>query len=333
MQEGIRESDMSRSRDLNDSGVELFLTGEIDGAIEQYQAALREEADNATAHNNLGLALAANGQHEQALDAYNQALLHNPQSRSANLNRGLSLLMLDRLQEAVDDFQAAIEIDEENPRPWEGLGEACRRAGMFESAADAWQVAFGLDPNNTVSAQQFAIALCDVERLDEALAVLERAVELRPEDASSHAFMGRVLLRRKDYGFADRVLRHALSIDPNNVEVRYDLAVTHLGKGETEEAMCEMELITRLEPGNEKANVDLAVLRLSMREYDDAEQRFRQVLAMNSENAKARYYLALTYTESGRPGAAMEHLAMLTAEDNLFAEKAAELLQALPGAD
>ncbi|MCH7705093.1 MAG: tetratricopeptide repeat protein, partial [Planctomycetes bacterium] len=75
----------------NNLGIALKDKGELDAAIEHYNAALRIDPEGAGAHNNLGGALRAKGELDAAIEHYNAALRIDPDYADAHNNLGIAL--------------------------------------------------------------------------------------------------------------------------------------------------------------------------------------------------------------------------------------------------
>ncbi len=125
-------------------------------------------------------------------------------------------------------------------------------------AQDLLRQAIALDPDlpSAYSRLAYAIVLSMVyfdaaperERLDEALTVARRAIELDDQDANAFFTIGRVYLARREYDQAIEALEHALELNPC-------LAVTYCGLGDSlayegrlDEAIEQFEIAVRLSP-------------------------------------------------------------------------------------
>lgn len=88
----------------------------------------------------------------------------------------------------------------------------------------------------------------DEARMDEALAVAKRAVDLDDQDANSYFVLGRVHLARREYSLAIDALQYAVELNPC-------LAVSYCGLGDSlayegrlDEALAQFEIAIRLSP-------------------------------------------------------------------------------------
>jgi tetratricopeptide (TPR) repeat protein/spermidine synthase len=143
----------------------------------------------------IGLMYVAWGKPEKAADALREAIgaFGAGQGRrtaigSVYMSLGTLLGCLDQIKEgkeqlakAVDAFR--IELDE-NPNlvvVWEQLGDTSAALGDFKGASDAFDKAVALEPRNPSHYQKLARALEFQHRYDEAVAVVQKHVELMKE--------------------------------------------------------------------------------------------------------------------------------------------------------
>jgi TolB-like protein/class 3 adenylate cyclase/DNA-binding winged helix-turn-helix (wHTH) protein/Flp pilus assembly protein TadD len=159
----------------------------------------------------------------------------------------------------------------------------------------------------------------DQARMDEALAVAKRAIELDDQDANGYFTLGRVHLARREYDLAIEALEHALELNPC-------LAVTYCGLGDSlayegrlDEAIEQFEVAIRLSPHDPFRWAFYSyrsLAHLFRREFADAAHWARRSVQIPNAQYWARAHLA----------AALGHLG-----DASQAEAAvAELRQAKP---
>lgn len=126
----------------------------------------------------------ASGNYESALEQYQAAVERNPQDAESLSNLGQVLVRLGRTAEAIPYFERAIQI---LPNRWAyqfNLARAQGLTGNWDAAIASYRRAQGLFPNDYVTTFNLALALH--KKGDEAGASEEykKAVELNPEDAS-----------------------------------------------------------------------------------------------------------------------------------------------------
>jgi len=83
--------------------------GDVDAALNEYAAAVRESPNDAQIRNGYAAMLARKGRDEDALEQYLEALRINPTHYDANMNLGALLSRLGRDREAIEHFNKAAE--------------------------------------------------------------------------------------------------------------------------------------------------------------------------------------------------------------------------------
>ncbi|HXV64808.1 MAG TPA: sulfatase-like hydrolase/transferase [Vicinamibacteria bacterium] len=159
-----------------------------DQLIQEFREVLALEPENATARQKLANTLAEERRYEEALVEFRELLRVSEAGMVENL--GVILLLLDDVEEALTITEAGIEKTPWDPDMHVLRGEALERAN----------------------------------RLDEAVASYEKAIELRPEDAQNYWRRGAVRLKLGDGAGAEEGFRQALQRDPNLEAARLALA-------------------------------------------------------------------------------------------------------------
>jgi tetratricopeptide (TPR) repeat protein len=156
------------------------------------------------------------GRYEEALAAYKEAAAGAPQDPIIQYNIGVTLLAMERVDEAVAAFRRTIEIQPENiqalkslgqlygkmriydesvkfyslatqlisndPEAFFNLGVGQMNLGNQEAAMEAFQKSIGCDERYADSYYQLGLIFLNQSKPDEALAALEKFLQLAPED-------------------------------------------------------------------------------------------------------------------------------------------------------
>jgi len=206
----------------------------------------------------------------QAERASAEALARGPDLAEAHASRGLALFLLKRGDEAARELERAIALDPTLFEPYYYYARVCFQEGRLEEAARLFREASRVreDYQAAFFAAQASEALGRreeaLDRYREALGVVERHMDLNPDDPRA-ATMRAVALCR--LGWRDEGLRwaeRALSIDPRDAGVRYNVACLYALEGATDEALRALEEVVRAGFGNKewfRRDPDLASLR------------------------------------------------------------------------
>lgn len=223
----------------------------LEYARDLFRQAIALDGDFALAHAGVAEASAllamyypaAGADMDEALQASLRALALDPELAEAHSAHGAVLTVQGSLPEAEEAFATAVELD---PRLYEARyfhARACFQQGRFEEAARLFREATAV--REDYSASFFAAQAMEAqghhdrarEGYAEALRVVERHMELNPDDARA-ATMRAVALSRvgrveEGLSWADR----ALSMDREDAGVRYNAACLFAVAGRVDRAL------------------------------------------------------------------------------------------------
>jgi tetratricopeptide (TPR) repeat protein len=128
-------------------GVELLRRGELDAAIARFEGALAVAPDYAPAHNNLGVALAGQGRYRDAIPQYRAALTASPDYGEARNNLGIALASVGEVDAALEQFEAARRLDPDDPEVLRNLGIAWSMKGDTARSLEALRAALDRRPD------------------------------------------------------------------------------------------------------------------------------------------------------------------------------------------
>ncbi|NQU42073.1 tetratricopeptide repeat protein, partial [bacterium] len=245
------------------------------------------------------------GEHEKALEILEMLYEARPDDLNIIDSLVACLNKAGRTEEAIEAGESGVELFVDffakNPdkKPYgraflQELATAWLKADRFDEAADRQSNLLKVQPSE---ARRLSVGLfylkagresLDAGELDPALAYLEKAMEIRPEDIQANRDLARVLWRR---GENERALAHldrAQQRMPGNPFLLQDLAVGLLREGRHSRAQVLFEELVRLQPGNAKHAENLVEALLAQQKRDQAEETFHAVLARIEETKLAQ---------------------------------------------
>jgi len=148
---------------------------------------------HAEAQYNYGVELAATGDVEGALTQYERALALDPELADAHYNLGNLYFRTGELATAVGHYERAVALVPEASALF-NLGNALHQQGRSADAIDAMRSALALEPELAPAHYNLGVMLIGEGDLDGALAELERAVELTPDYREAHAALADLLV-------------------------------------------------------------------------------------------------------------------------------------------
>ena len=200
-----------------------------------------------------------------------RALDLDPGLAEAHAARGLTLFLSRRMEEAEREFLFAIQADPSRPEARYYSARACLQQGRHEEAARLCREANGVreDYQSAFFAAQASEASGNAgEDYRTALEVVERHMEMNPDDPRAATMRAVCLARagRREEGL--HWARQALAIDPLDAGVRYNVACLYAVEGAHGEALDCLEAVVAAGFRNREwmeRDPDLASLRESSR--------------------------------------------------------------------
>ncbi len=171
---------------------------------------------------------------------FERTLALNPGHAWARDMYGILLIFLRRFDEAEAELRRARELDPLNLDVNNNLGFVHYVRRDFEGAVEQYRKTLDLDPNFVMAHRELGVVLSQARRLDEAVTELERAVELSP-DPYTLSTLGHVYGLAGRRAEARRILGELEERSATEYVSAYYLAYVHLGLGETEETLRQLE--------------------------------------------------------------------------------------------
>ncbi|MEM8686572.1 MAG: tetratricopeptide repeat protein [Pseudomonadota bacterium] len=162
---------------LLQTGIEFQRAAKFAEAEYHYQLVLRDDPNNADAHNLLGTLAVEAGFLEKSVELLQRAVKLAPKNAVFRNNLANSLLLAEQPDKAVPHLRRAISL---NPRLMEALmnmARAYRASGKSNEAVDWYRKALDRDPEAEEAQLGLADVLIDMGRQEEAMAVLRAVLE------------------------------------------------------------------------------------------------------------------------------------------------------------
>ncbi len=138
-----------------------------------------------------------------------------------------------RLRENPSDMKALLD-----------LGLAHLRLGEVDAAISDFQRAAAKSPSLAEAQTDLAYALWKQGRLDEALGAARAALLLDPRAAAAHRYAGRVLLLKgEDQQEAIAHLEKAAQLNPEETDAHFDLVMAYRATGDPANAWAQLRLL------------------------------------------------------------------------------------------
>lgn len=260
----MAEAGVDRRVDHFAQGVLASEKGQIAQAIEEFQAAVRLDPNQAEALYNLGVLFGEQGRWDEAMESLARAAELRPKDADPRLILGVVAAEKGDDDRAIHQFIEALKLQPD-------LTEAHFRLGLIYQKRKQDDLAIGQYRATVQSDQQhlparFALGFLADKKgdLDETIRQFREITAIDPRNVEGHYNLGLAYGRKSMVGLADlptpdltdynalaiEAFQKALSWNPNHAGARYNLAVAYLyqGSGDVKRAKEHLEILASLDP-------------------------------------------------------------------------------------
>jgi tetratricopeptide (TPR) repeat protein len=167
-----------------------------------------------------------------------------------------------------------------------GLATALEQTHQYPKAADTLQRGTQLYPADARFWQGLGNVYADQGRKTEAVAALQKSLELDPDVPEAHLLMGRLFGQPGgDLARAEASTREAIRLWPNFAQARLNLAVFLSQENRSEEAEYHFKYALHLQPNYALAHFNYGLMLKNLGRMDEAAAQLRAAMQGDSDPA------------------------------------------------
>ncbi|HYG80685.1 MAG TPA: tetratricopeptide repeat protein, partial [Pyrinomonadaceae bacterium] len=258
-------------------------------------------------HVERGQAFLKEKKYQEATIEFRNAIQIDDQLASAHWGLAQAYEGLQRFSEMIDELKRTIELDANNLDARVKLGTYYVGANAIRKSEELVALAEQLvkevlqkDPNHVAGHVLLADVLFAQEKRPEALAALNRAIELDPKRVESVIALAKYYIRTNDIAKAEEIYRRAISVNEASALAHTEYAKFLVQAGRIDQAEAEFRRAVEVEPQNRDARFVLASFYLVNKRLDKAEEAYKALAELDRDKPEGRYILADFYSSIGR---------------------------------
>ncbi len=163
--------------------------GNVKGAIDHLERAVRWDTRSAPLHHELAVALSAAGRTKEAIAELERARTLEPAEGQYAYRLGLAYSENHDLKAAIETFELAVKLSPQLGRAWYNLGLARNLSGDASGGLRALEQAERAAPLDADVPYARAVVLSNLQRKDQAKAAAQRALSLNPTLQAARALL------------------------------------------------------------------------------------------------------------------------------------------------
>lgn len=214
------------------------------------------------------LAIAPQSPFRQSADpvrAAREKVNANPQDPVTHVQLAEALIKQKDYAGAFAEFDQAIRLNPSSPAPYLRAGEAAQRIDDNERAARYFQAGLNVAPDDVGLLFALADLYLEQKKYDEARALVEKVLRADAGNAQALWRLGEIERAQGKLVDALRDYTRAVAIDPNLPQAHYGLGMLALGRGQTDEAKRQFQMVVNnpSAPANLKDEANQQLKQLS----------------------------------------------------------------------
>ena len=273
----------------NNRGLLKYYSGDGEGAIFDYNEAIRINPNYYEAYNNRGLSKYYSGDHpEGAISDYNEAIRINPNYVRAYARRGLAFQRLQKNEQANSNFKKAISLFPKTADDYLGRGVAKFYLGDNQGAITEFTEAIRINPNDYEAYFNRGYLKYPLGDKIGAVSDFDKAIRINPDyfDAYKLRGYGKYGLGDKQGAIADYT--EAIRINPNSSYYE-DRGIIKYELGDKQGAIADYTEAIRINP-HASSYIIRGNVKYELGDKQGAISDFNEVIRINSNYFNLYHY-------------------------------------------
>lgn len=263
--------------------------GDVQGAIDAYQAGLMLNPNDSMAHNNLGAAYSDTKDHDSAIREFQIAIKLASDAPAPHMNMGNELRDMGKNKEAAKSYRTALKLDPTLTKIYRNLGIVLHRDGDLFGAIEAYKEYLKSFPEHAITHYNLAMALKANNQIKDAIKEYQAAVKYDSKMAAAHNDLAVAL---KSVGKIDEAIKSyeaALAIDFNNASTHFNLGLAYCSNGQLVNGVDEFQDAIRINPTFAKAYINLGLALIHLSRFEEALSAMQKAHDLGAKRADWPY--------------------------------------------
>ncbi len=155
------------------------------------------------------------------------------------------------------------------------------------------------DPNNVDALQLQSLVEAGSDRLDSAVALINRAISIKPLAADYYVNLGEFHRRMGQLDRAVASLEHAIALQSDHAAAHYNLGIVLADQSKTDEAITQFQCAVALDSNLAEAHIRIGNEMRRLRRFADSSRAFERAIAARPQFAEAHWNYSLLLLQHG----------------------------------
>jgi tetratricopeptide (TPR) repeat protein len=232
---------------LNISGDAYYQDEDVDGAVREFQAALKLDPENANVHNSLGVCYGVQGSLEKALDAFKTVIDLDDDHFMAHYNAGYVYSLQNNTQKAMEHFLKADAIGEDVFEVTFQIGKLYLDMCDPSKGKPFLKKALTIRPDSAITHFHLGECCQALDKREQAVVHYETAVKKNPNDAAALSVLGALYDEKgENPEISTMFCEKSVEMSPENGLFQYRLGCVYANNDQLDNALNVFENAIKL---------------------------------------------------------------------------------------
>ena len=260
---------------------------EFDEAEKALREFVAKDHDSADALYLLGFVLHRENKPQDSLATYTKAAAITPPSGDDLKIVALNYVLLKDYTDAIHWLERAVQMDPRNKEAWYYLGRAYFTQSLPKDARRAFEMALTIDPKDARAENSLGLVYENEGNVEAATSAYRNAIEWQTEGPHSseqpYLNLGNLYLSEERVDEAIALLQKSVALAPANAQAHLKLGVAYMRKGQLNQARTQLEAAVRLDPSDAPAHYQLGRYYRQVKNIDAAKKEFERVAEIEGQ--------------------------------------------------
>ena len=278
-----------------ENGNKLYSINDLEGAVTQYQKALRHDPLEAIIYIKLAAIMTEKGEWKQALEYYKQALILTPEDASLYTSMGNIYQEHYLYSEALEAYKNALSLAPDYKYNYFNIAIVENALGKYKEAIENYKIFLEAYPEHDVARKNLATTYLNLNLPDGAITQYDLLLKKDGENFDDWTNYGKAYYQKADYNKSLEILKTAIAKDPMSALNYLYSAQNYQALGNKENAITCYKQAIMLDPRLINAKLDLANMLSEQKSYDEAIEYYLAYTRDVRDNADAYFNLGVAY--------------------------------------
>jgi len=297
---------LSRTENIHlKRGKDSFYKGYFNNAIAEFTEVVESDAkdeDKAIALTYIGIINDKRDNYNKAIEYYNRALKYN--NKNPIIYRNLSLAYKNKmnLTKAGEILKKGLDIEPNNINNRILMGNILFHQGKYNEAISQYEKAIKINSENPSALYNLALSLLKTGDELSGIKYLKKAGSIDNFNKIAHlsySQLGLIYTKMNDHDSAEKYLKLAISINPNDPIDRYNLGIIYLKQNKRTKALAEFVQAEKLCEYDTILLENIGEAYFSLKEYNKSIDAYKRLLQTNKRDVKILSRVAEVYYKDG----------------------------------